>query len=45
MGLKSTIYLTPGVLRHRVRNSRVKGREVKCVNAIAGGEGPILYVL
>jgi hypothetical protein len=28
-----------------VRNSRVKGREVKCFNAIAGGEGPRLYVL
>jgi hypothetical protein len=28
-----------------VRNSYVEGREVKCVNAIAGGEGPILYIL
>jgi hypothetical protein len=26
-----------------VRNSRVKGREVKCFNAIAGVEGPKLY--
>jgi hypothetical protein len=24
-----------------VRNSCVEGREVKCFNAIAGGEGPI----
>jgi hypothetical protein len=23
----------------------VEGREVKCFNAIAGGEGPCLYVL
>jgi hypothetical protein len=29
----------------RVRNIRVKGREIKCFNAIAGGEGPKLYVL
>jgi hypothetical protein len=27
-----------------VRNSRAKGREVKCFNAIAEGEGPRLYV-
>ena len=33
------------VLQLRVRNSSVKGREVKCLNAIAGGEGPRLYVL
>jgi hypothetical protein len=29
----------------KMRNSCVKGREVKCFNAIAGGEGPRLYVL
>jgi hypothetical protein len=29
---------------HTVRNSCVEDREVKCVNAIAGGDGPILYV-
>jgi N-methylhydantoinase B/oxoprolinase/acetone carboxylase alpha subunit len=28
-----------------VRNSRAKGIEVKCFNAIAGGEGPIFYEL
>jgi len=28
-----------------VRNSCVEGREVKCVYAIARGEGPWLYVL
>jgi hypothetical protein len=28
-----------------VRNSCVKGREMKCFNDIAGGEGPRLYVL
>jgi hypothetical protein len=28
----------------RVMKSSVKGREVKCLNAIAGGEGPRLYV-
>jgi hypothetical protein len=28
-----------------VRNSCVEGREVKCFNAIVGGEGPRLYVL
>ena len=30
------------VLQLRVRNSCVEGREVKCFNAIAGGEGPRL---
>jgi hypothetical protein len=45
MELESTIYHTPGVLQLRERNSRVKGTEVNCVNAIAGGEGPISYVL
>ena len=29
----------------RVRNSCVQGREVKCFNAIAGGERSRLYVL
>jgi hypothetical protein len=33
------------VLQLRVRNSCVEGRIVKCFNAIAGGEGPRLYVL
>jgi hypothetical protein len=28
-----------------VRNTCVEGREVKCFNAIAGGEGPRLYIL
>ena len=29
----------------RMRNICVEGREVKCFNAIAGGEGPRLYAL
>jgi hypothetical protein len=29
----------------RVGNTCVEGKEVKCFNAIAGGEGPRLYVL
>jgi hypothetical protein len=33
------------VLQLRVRNSCVECREVKCVNAIAGGERPRLYVI
>jgi hypothetical protein len=28
-----------------VTNSCVEGREDKCFNAIAGGEGPRLYVI
>jgi hypothetical protein len=38
-------YTSVLVLQLRVRNSSVKGREVKCFNAIAGEEGPRLYVL
>jgi hypothetical protein len=33
------------VLQLRVRNSCVGSREVKCFNAIAGGDGSRLYVL
>jgi len=33
------------VFQLRVGNSCEEGREVKCFNAIAGGEGPRLYVL
>jgi hypothetical protein len=37
--------LPNSVFQLRVTNSCVEGREVKCFNAIAGGEGPRLYVL
>ena len=33
------------VFQLRVGNTSVEGKEVKCFNAIAGGEGPRLYVL
>ena len=33
------------VFQLRVGKSYEEGREVKCFNAIAGGEGPRLYVL
>ena len=36
--------LPESVVQLRMRNSCLEGREVKCVNAIAGGEGPRLYV-
>ena len=37
--------LPNSVFQLRVRNSCVEGREVKCLNVIAGGKGPRLYVL
>jgi hypothetical protein len=39
--IKNVMWIRCGL----VGNTCVEGKEVKCFNAIAGGEGPRLYVL